>query len=255
VSFSGQWGIEHSRRNAYWCALTASRHDLGADIHWHLLPSANCPLPTDVAALNHPPKFGLEMFRLFRRSRINLNASIDISQHPAPNMRFLEITGAGGFQLVEHASYVSQFLEPGREVETFRDAGEIKEKIRHYLANPEERRAIARRGQERLIREHGHRHRSQEFASLVMNHLKQTRDVTVWIPQPLHTWQPPVPVKTGSKLDAEKIKARVRKLELRLESRENDLQAIRGSFCWRLLRPLFGLERSIRKLFSGRRSR
>lgn len=79
------------------------------------------------------------------------------------NARAFEVAGCGGFQLITHSDAVARHFEPGKEIETFRDTGELREKIRYYLDHDNERRAIAEAGRKRAHAEHTYRHRLQQM--------------------------------------------------------------------------------------------
>jgi spore maturation protein CgeB len=98
--------------------------------------------------------------RIFAASAINLNLSSSIAPETFDrpkdlvNPRTFEIAGCGGFQLADALIPVGEFFEPGREVETFVDVAEARDKIRHYLGHELARRAIADAGQRRALAEH-----------------------------------------------------------------------------------------------------
>jgi spore maturation protein CgeB len=106
--------------------------------------------------------------KIFNASKINLNL------HSSPwtdgvnpvgdylNPRTFELAGAGGFQLVDERSALRASFEPGCELETFRDLDECRRKIRHFLAHPDERLAMARAARTRALAEHTYAHRMQE---------------------------------------------------------------------------------------------
>lgn len=52
-----------------------------------------------------------------------------------------------------------------KEVDTYRTLGEFTEKAQHYSANPEQARAIAERGHERVRRDHTIVHRLDTMLS------------------------------------------------------------------------------------------
>lgn len=60
--------------------------------------------------------------------------------------RPFEITACGGFLLTNTAPELPEFFEPGYEIATFRDERSLPERIAHYLAHDDERRAIADAG-------------------------------------------------------------------------------------------------------------
>lgn len=83
------------------------------------------------------------------------------------NARAFEVAGCGGFQLITHSEAVARHFEPGREIETFRDLGELREKVRYYLDHDEERRAIAAAGRRRAHAEHTYQHRLQQMLNIM----------------------------------------------------------------------------------------
>ena len=48
--------------------------------------------------------------------------------------------GCGGFQLITHSEAVERYFEPGKEIETFRDLDELRDKVRYYLREAERKR-------------------------------------------------------------------------------------------------------------------
>lgn len=68
--------------------------------------------------------------------------------------RPFEIAGCGGFCISGYADDMGSYYEEGKEMAYYRSPDELAEKIRHYLAHPEERAEIARRGHERTLGEH-----------------------------------------------------------------------------------------------------
>lgn len=74
------------------------------------------------------------------------------------NARTLEVAGIGGFQLAD-APGVADLFVPGEEIVTFRGPKQLREAIDHYLHAPDERAAIAARGQARAHRDHTYEQR------------------------------------------------------------------------------------------------
>ncbi len=120
----------------------------------------------------HPTVWGMEMHRTIKRARIGLNSVIDFARGEAGNMRQFEVTGTGSFLLTEsNPALASQFV-PGSEIETYSSFDELTEKISYYLSHEDEREAIAKRGQERCLREHGMLLRAQELLEIVNEGLR-----------------------------------------------------------------------------------
>lgn len=83
------------------------------------------------------------------------------------NARAFEVAGCGGFQLITHSDAVARHFEPGKEIETFKDLHELRDKVRYYLAHEEERRAIAEAGRRRAHDEHTYVKRLKQMFDIV----------------------------------------------------------------------------------------
>jgi len=85
------------------------------------------------------------------RSKINLAFNTHLNEDDVAH-KSAEITACGGFLLALRTKGHQAMFEEGREAEFFSSIDECATKIRYYLAHPEERMAIARRGCERAWR-------------------------------------------------------------------------------------------------------
>jgi spore maturation protein CgeB len=83
------------------------------------------------------------------------------------NARAFEVAGCGGFQLITHSDAVARHFEPGKEIETFRNLDELRDKVRYYLDHPDERRAIAEAGRRRAHSEHTYTNRLKQMLDVV----------------------------------------------------------------------------------------
>ncbi len=131
------------------------------------------PLSQAAQAINRGARWGLEMLRTIRSGRILVNIDVDAFDGQPPNMRLIEATGAGAFLLTTHHPELANFFEPGEEIETFRTPQELFSKINYYLAMPERADEIARRGQERCMREHSRSARAAWFADIMRKALER----------------------------------------------------------------------------------
>ena len=111
--------------------------------------------------------WGLEMYRLVRDARISLNRHIAEAEGHSNNMRLYEATGVGSLLLTDEGSNLTDLFEPGREVVTYADVGDLVEKTRHYLAHEDERQAIAAAGQARTLRDHTYEVRMRELVEIL----------------------------------------------------------------------------------------
>jgi hypothetical protein len=115
--------------------------------------------------------WGLDMYAVLARSAIALNRHIAAAEGFANNMRLFEATGVGALLVTESAPNLGELFEPGTEVVTYVDDAELAEKLRHYLAHPDERRRIAAAGQRRALRDHTYARRMEELVEILERRL------------------------------------------------------------------------------------
>ena len=246
--FIGSWSSAHTIRNKIWIELSKSllKRDCGFGLRYHLLADDPAHLPLAASMHDHGARFGLAMHREIKRARVNLNALSHVGETISANMRLFEIAGTGGFQLMEYHSDITNYFEPGREIASYTGVPDMIEKIEHYLAHPEERRAIARAGQERCLREHSMERRVNDFAEIVRTHLARTYSSEKAAKSKPASWSPP---SSGIQDELKAEKKRTTKLEEKLRAAEAELAQIKGSVAWKSSRWI----RSIEKRFHSKK--
>ena len=103
---------------------------------------------------------------IYADSQITLNVSLNGDL----NLRVFESLGAGGFLLTDRlapASGLSRIFEDGKHLVTWGSVDELIEKIRYYLAHPEEAAVIRRAGQAELFENHAPAVKMREVFDLV----------------------------------------------------------------------------------------
>lgn len=99
--------------------------------------------------------WGAEYAKAINGARINLGLLYEgASEAPAGDVttaRTFEVPAAGGFMLHERTDEAMAYFEDGKECAFFDDADDLVEKVRYYLANEDERRAIAEAGRQRAL--------------------------------------------------------------------------------------------------------
>jgi spore maturation protein CgeB len=115
--------------------------------------------------------WGLDMYEVLARSRISLNRHIDAAEGYANNMRLFETTGVGALLVTEAAPNLAELFVPGEEVVAYEDEDDLVEKLEHYLANDDERVAIATAGQRRTLADHTYRQLMRELATMLEGRL------------------------------------------------------------------------------------
>jgi hypothetical protein len=116
------------------------------------------------------PAWGVEMYKVLRRSRIVLNHHGDIAPY-ANNLRLYEATGVGALLLTDAKADLAAMFAPGREVIAYRSTDECLRAIQFSKDDVTSGEAIAAAGQRRTLDEHTYRSRMQELVELVENHL------------------------------------------------------------------------------------
>lgn len=111
--------------------------------------------------------YGPEFAKVALASKVLL--AFDRHAHIRRSMsaRMYTAVGCGAFYLCEAVEGIETVLAPGKEIVTFRGEDEMIEKIRYYLPREEERKAIARAGQARVLREHTYQKRLERMFELV----------------------------------------------------------------------------------------
>jgi len=115
-----------------------------------------------------------EIVRIYNTSRININLHSS-SYHKGinpfgdfVNPRTFEIMSCGGFQLVDRRSGLDGLFEEGEEVVIFDDLNDLRQKIEHYLKNPEEAYRISENGRNRVITDHTYEKRMEEMLEIIV---------------------------------------------------------------------------------------
>jgi spore maturation protein CgeB len=121
--------------------------------------------------LGAPGRFGREeMLRIFSATDVNVNLhSADHVTGLDPdadyvNPRTFELAACGAFQLVDRRDPLSELFKDD-ELVTFRNAGELRELTKRFLADPDGRAGWSARARARVLAEHTYEHRVQQILS------------------------------------------------------------------------------------------
>jgi spore maturation protein CgeB len=114
----------------------------------------------------HPPVSDEELIALYSRSHISLGFLEVYDRHdpgrPATqhlHLREFEAPMSGALYFTGYTDELAEMFEPGEEVIVYRNRHELLDKVRYYLAHPEEAEEIRRAGRERALRDHTYHHR------------------------------------------------------------------------------------------------
>lgn len=97
--------------------------------------------------------YGEDLVRIYKSSKIVLNIHRNF-ENRGGNYRLFEIPSAGAFQLVDEKPGLHEYFTVGKEIVTFSDEHDLREKVAYFLANEQDRQQVARAGHERVGRDH-----------------------------------------------------------------------------------------------------
>jgi len=109
---------------------------------------------------------GRQMLRVLSAGGIALNTHGDFVYYGG-NMRLFELAAVGAFQIVDDLPGVREWFTPGENIVTYQDPDDLREKVAHYLAHPEERARIAAAGQAHAYAHHTYAHRMEKLMGLI----------------------------------------------------------------------------------------
>lgn len=110
--------------------------------------------------------------RIFNATKVNINLHSSIQAKELVtggdfvNPRTFEVAACGAFQLVDRRSLMSELFADD-ELAIFDNMDELSPRIEHYLASPEERITIAKRGQARVLAQHTYAARMRTLLEFV----------------------------------------------------------------------------------------
>jgi len=114
-----------------------------------------------------------EYIKIFNATDINLNLHSSSERDGVDpsgdfvNPRTFELAACGAFQLCDDRKLLSELFEVGEEIITFSSLEDMREKMEHYLAHPEERKAVCERARARVIRDHSYGRRIEQMLSMI----------------------------------------------------------------------------------------
>lgn len=118
-----------------------------------------------------PPLFGVDMFKLLRKSKIILNIHGKIANEYAGNMRLFEATGVGSCLITDNKKNLNELFD-NNEIVVYNKSEDCIEKVKWLLENEEERRKIAKSGQLRTLKSHTIEDRCKLIIDIICRELK-----------------------------------------------------------------------------------
>jgi len=109
---------------------------------------------------------------IYLRSDININLhssalANELGRGDFVNPRTFELAGLGAFQLTDMRRLLTSHFNPADEVLALSSWNDMERAVDYFIENEAERKAIAKRAQARVLREHTYNHRAQEILSIL----------------------------------------------------------------------------------------
>ena len=105
---------------------------------------------------------------LYHNAKIVLNDHWDdMRQWGIVSNRCFDVLAAGGFVLSDYLPELTDIF--GDTVVTYRTREDLREKVRHYLEHPEERRALSEKGRQIVLSAHTFRHRMRQLHEILLS--------------------------------------------------------------------------------------
>lgn len=105
--------------------------------------------------------------QIYNNSKVCLNIHREKIEDYGVNPRAFEISGAGGFQLIDQVPDVEDFFEPDREIVTYSSPQEAADKFAFYARNFKARSRIAHNAYIRACSQHRYIDRFQEMLNVL----------------------------------------------------------------------------------------
>lgn len=96
------------------------------------------------------------VYRVYRDSKINLNITLHCITSGL-SQRVFDVMAAGGFLVTNYQKEVEEFFTIGEDLVVYHNYQELKQIVDYYLEHEEEREAIARSGQKKVMEKHTYR--------------------------------------------------------------------------------------------------
>jgi len=129
--------------------------------------------PDIIIKNNHPPLFGIDMYRLLYSSKLVLNIHGGAAGEYSGNMRMFEATGVGTCLLTENRSNLKELFDPDNEVVSYESIDDCIEKAKWLLSNENARKEIAEAGQKKTLKYHKVEDRCIQIIDIIKKELSK----------------------------------------------------------------------------------
>jgi len=129
------------------------------------------------------PVAGIEMFRIYKESKIVVNEYPEMAMSKNVNMRTMEVLNVGSFLLTRAASNID-WLEKAGALVTFNSPEDCLSKIKHYLSHEEAREKIAAQGLQTALEHFNYRDITRRVMDVIsVAYTKKRNRLKPWLTQ------------------------------------------------------------------------
>lgn len=236
VSFIGSWSRQHAHRNGIIHALARAAETELPELapYLRLYRDSSIHLPDACARYDYGEAWGSGMYAIMAASHMTLNASIEMAQSEAPNMRHMEATGMGALLLTERVHNLEAFFRPD-QIATFANDSDMLEQATYYLSHPAEMASTAARGQAHCLHHYTMQVRAKamelRIRQILQSHIQNNRmtpDLAIRTAKALASTQ-------EAKEDKQHLRDTIQRKIYAYSRPERDSAAY--AYAWRLLSP------------------
>lgn len=133
-----------------------------------------------------------EYVKIFNATAVNLNLHSSTEKDGVDpfgdfvNPRTFELASSSAFQLVDERQLLPELFKCGEELITFSSTNDLKDKINHYLKNPDERVRIADLARQRTVTDHTYATRMRQMLAYIYSghhsELMNRSSKSPWVP-------------------------------------------------------------------------
>jgi len=172
VSFIGGVSPLHKKRIEF---INTIYKKIDIDIWGYGKQHLESGLPVNMR--HHGEIWGLDMFKILKKSKITLNLHVDAAADYAGNMRLFESTGCGALLITDYKRNLNELFEIGKEVIAYRSSEECAELVKYFLNHPEEAKKIAAAGKRRTLNDHTYMRRMEHTSEIFERHLRYKYEI------------------------------------------------------------------------------
>lgn len=118
------------------------------------------------------PLFGLELYKRLHNSNITVNKHALVASPYVDNLRLFDATGVGSCLVTERGENLHELFIEDQEVVCYSSKEECIEKINYLKKHSDIRKSIAKKGQERTLKDHNPLVRAKKLDGIIQSYLR-----------------------------------------------------------------------------------